>query len=114
MSSEPVSSGDTWELACGESLAAMHPDTFHLPSTREGVGAGDYVKLIFANLDAPGERMWVVVSDELEDGSLVGALDSYPHFTYLDHGDAIRFERRHIVDVIFEHDAAMPTEEAGF
>lgn len=102
---------DGYELeAISQDERADYP--FALPDfpseeEREGLGPGDLVKLIFRHAEpvesedqvTTAERMWVEIG-EVEGERLVGTLDSDPRHTQrLKSGDAVWFERRHVVQI---------------
>ena len=90
-----------WTLADAVQRHAAAPDTFRIP-TREAtvaVQVGDRVKLVVEPDTGLAERVWVVVTTVGEE-SLEGTLASDPaELRGLRAGDAVQFERRHIVAI---------------
>jgi uncharacterized protein YegJ (DUF2314 family) len=79
---------------------AAAPDTFRIPGDEAiaAVQVGDRVKLVVEPETGLAERMWVVVTTVGE--SLEGTLVSDPaELRGLRAGDAVPFERRHIVAI---------------
>jgi hypothetical protein len=77
--------------------------SFGIPSRQDRwtVPVGHFVKLVFKGEGLRGERMWVEVESRNEDGSYSGALRNRPAvISELKHGDSVRFEPRHIADVL--------------
>lgn len=91
-----------WTLLDGEAQNARHPDTFHIPtrSRREGLAAGEIVKLCFVpDDDRAPERMWVIVTG-LEDDGYVGTLDNDPYgIDELSADEVVEFAPRNVIDV---------------
>ncbi|GHD03054.1 immunity protein Imm33 domain-containing protein [Novosphingobium pokkalii] len=99
--------------------AAAAPYTFFLPSAAEiaAVHPNDLVKLLFEYTheteEYAGERMWVKVR-RAEGNQLSGMLDNQPYepTSSLKPGDAISFERHHILAIIWDRpDEAPPSSE---
>ena len=108
---------DGWCLESGEDRHAAAPETFWIPSpeARRALCRGCGVKLIF-HIDTPDgvdvERMWVVVTQRLEDGArFLGVLDSTPCSEQgpgrLEPGFEIPFEPRHVINILDPCDATM-------
>nr|WP_236659707.1 DUF2185 domain-containing protein [Sphingopyxis lutea] len=98
--------------------AAKAPYTFYLPSENEllAVSPGDLVKLIFRSIPDSGEwdaeRMWVIVT-AAEGARLTGTLDNDPlDMPQLKAGDAVTFDRAHIIDIDWSEDRAAPPPTA--
>lgn len=97
-----------FRLGNGEELNRQAPRSFFIPprAEREGLQAGDVVKLLF-EVVAPemeglpaAERMWVRVLERDEDG-YVGALDNDPRvITTIEAGSRIRFHPEHVIMVL--------------
>lgn len=91
----------TWTLADGVAMHAAAPDRFRIPSdeAKAAVQVGDRVKLVVEPDTGLAERVWVRVT-VVGDGELEGSLHSDPaELRSLHAGDAVRFERRHIVAI---------------
>ena len=74
-----------------------HPDSFWCPSNEklDGLEVGMIVKIAHNR-----ERFWVKLTSVTGD-ILSGLVDSYPmHEHPFGYGDVIKFERRHILEVI--------------
>lgn len=113
----PSLAADGWCLGSGEDRHAAAPNTFWIPSLegRRGLWPGCGVKLIF-HIDTPDgadvERMWVVVTQRLDDGSrYLGLLDSTPCSDWgpgrLEPGFEVPFEPMHVIDILDPCDATM-------
>jgi hypothetical protein len=101
---------DGWCLDDGEAYQREAPETFWLPdlASREGLQAGDLVKLIFRiavdNEDEPVsvERMWVLVRGK-EGDRYFGILDNDPFAIEendeLWSGIELPFAARHVIDI---------------
>jgi hypothetical protein len=88
----------TYQLLDGEELNRKHPRTFHIPNTvdKNQVEPGDHVKLGFSCPNYPNnERMWVKVT-----GEGLGYLDNDPAFLPLTWKMKVRFEHKHILDIL--------------
>lgn len=90
-----------YTLADGEEKHKANPDTFEIPShtERSAIMSGDHVKLLFQH-EGKGERCWVNV---MAPG--FGLLANQPVLIPIDLGDPVRFERRHIIDIMRKDDA---------
>jgi uncharacterized protein YegJ (DUF2314 family) len=89
-----------WTLADGVERHLLAPDTFRIPSedARAAVQVGDLVKLVFEPSTGIAERMWVTVTTGGD--QLVGTLNSDPAELHgLRAGDAVPFERRHVIAI---------------
>lgn len=86
-------------LIDGNVRNAQHPSSFFIPDDDEkhSLKVGSFVKLGFETVDRGGERMWVEITDILEDGSMIGTLVNTPIFTNLSWGDKVHFELRHVL-----------------
>ncbi|ALJ14809.1 immunity protein Imm33 domain-containing protein [Sphingopyxis macrogoltabida] len=98
-------------------VAENAPYTFELPSENEllAVAPGDLVKLMFRSIPAGQwevERMWVIVT--AADGAhLAGTLDNHPgDMPQLKAGDRVSFERRHIIDIMWDDNRTVPPPPA--
>lgn len=107
----------TFVLTDAEARAREAPYTFFRPSSAElaAISKGDLVKLIF-ELVPPGktydaERMWVSVTDAGAE-SLSGVLDNDPYEARLAAGDAVTFERRHVISIQWADPANAPPGES--
>lgn len=105
---------DFWELRSAEQNHAVHPDTFWIPSIdeRKNLQVGQAAKLIFdiesedqeGNIHVQGERMWVIVSEIIND-EYIGILASKPTSfdpadeVYLCYGVEIPFKPEHVIDI---------------
>lgn len=107
---EPDPVIDGWFLRDSEATHEEAPDTFWIPSERERLSLkiGDLAKLVFEiwvddpEKSASVERMWVIVSEVLEDG-YIGILDNEPagiekndDFWF---GSEIPFGPKHIIQI---------------
>ena len=106
-----------WHLEDPRPIAEAAPYTFFRPSETEclAVRPGDLVKLIF-NYDVPteewaAERMWVRVAEANRDG-LAGTLENKPFESKapLQHGDLVRFQHHHIIDIMFDKPEDAPPQ----
>ena len=108
---------DGWCLESGEERHAANPDTFWIPDleARRGLYPGCGVKLIF-HIDRPGgvdvERMWVVVTQRLDDGArYLALLDNTPCSECgpgrLEPDFEVPFEPRHVINILDPCDATM-------
>jgi hypothetical protein len=72
--------------------------TFFVPAARarNGLCPGDMAKLIFNG----EERMWVKVTEAEGRGRYVGKLWSRPIRVNLKFGDEIRFQAKHVADIV--------------
>lgn len=105
---------DGWQLRSGEKSHQRSPDTFWVPAAelRGNLRRGQMVKLIFDfeivdTQDGPevrGERMWAMVSEEIE-GRYLGLLVDEPQVIetgediYLCPAAEIAFDAEHVVDI---------------
>lgn len=99
----------TYSLIDAVQRAAEYPDTWEPCDTSE-LSEGQFVKLVFVSpvpLPSPfcpahtidTERMWVLIREIKEDGTLVGVLDNNPAAfpaDVLKLGDTVTFERKNI------------------
>ena len=90
-----------YTLEDGEQRNAAHPRTFYLPSAedRKNIRAGGHAKLMFTGRRGT-ERMWVRVSRQEADGSYTGVLDNNPVLINAKCGDPVRFEAKHVIDIL--------------
>jgi hypothetical protein len=108
---------DGWCLESGEERHAAAPETFWIPSfeARRGLYPGCGVKLIFHIQTPDGadvERMWVVVTQRLDDGErYLGLLDSTPCSDWgpgrLEPDFEVPFEPRHVINILDPCEATM-------
>ena len=92
----------TYTLEDGEALNREHPDRFEIPARheRETLAPGDHAKVVFVH-DGQGERMWVEVSSaDPADDSYEGALANRPTLVPIKLGDVVRFEPRHVIQIV--------------
>ncbi|WP_315095986.1 hypothetical protein [uncultured Cellulomonas sp.] len=90
-----------WTLADWAQRHADAPETYRVPTAEvlATVQVGDRVKLVVVPRDGLEERLWVRVT-EVGPDELAGNLASDPaELRGLRAGDAVRFERRHVVAV---------------
>jgi len=90
-----------WHLSSGVQWNRDHPTTFLIPSAeeKEGIVAGNYVKLMFNMRDGWGERMWVKVTD-VRKRRLTGELSNQPiGIPRLEAGRRVRFTLDHVIDI---------------
>lgn len=73
---------------------------------RENLAVGQYVKLVFRfaaedsdRQDNECERMWVVVTDQDDDGHYHGTLDNDPHHDAIECGDSLVFHPLHVAEI---------------
>jgi len=97
--------------------AKASPYTFFLPAPVEidALRPGDLAKLVIVSvprsLNWSGERMWVRVSEITPQG-MKGTLENDPcDFPQLPRGSEVRFERHHIIDLLYEDPARAPDIE---
>ncbi|WP_409483439.1 DUF2185 domain-containing protein [Arsenicicoccus dermatophilus] len=96
-----------YRLVDAEALAEAEPESLSIPArdVREGLWAGDLVKLGFDLVDPPecgpfGERMWVQVTSADAEGRYVGQLDNTPSaLGSLRRGDPVAFGPEHVMAV---------------
>jgi hypothetical protein len=104
----------SYVLEDGEVAHLASPATFEIPPlmTRHDLKPGQFVKLMFTIKTATitqTERMWVVVSRR-EGDHYVGVLDNDPvTTTALRHGMDVRFEPRHVVQILVRK-SALPND----
>ena len=105
---------DYWALESAEARHAANPDSFWIPdlAERETLSRGTAAKLLFViEVEAEGgkietgvERMWVVVSEVLENG-YIGRLTNTPASfapedgAYLREGCEVPFRAEHVIDI---------------
>jgi hypothetical protein len=90
-----------WVLADGVERHAQSPSTFRIPdeAAKAAVGVGDRVKVMVVPSEGLAERLWVVVGS-LDGEVLHGTFVSdATELRGLHAGDAVTFERRHIVAI---------------
>lgn len=89
-------SGRNYTLVSAEARHSANPDTFKIPprAEREKLVVGDYVKLIFSDM----ERMWVHVMEKKPLGLYAGKLISRPVMMrgILKSGDEMLFGPEHV------------------
>ncbi|MEH6789006.1 hypothetical protein [Parasphingorhabdus sp.] len=107
---EPDPLIDGWFLRDSEATHAEAPDTFSIPSEqeRQSLAVGDFAKLVFEiwvddpEESASVERMWVIVSEVLEN-SYIGILDNEPDGIEKNDdfwcGSEIPFGAKHIIQI---------------
>ncbi|MBO9428114.1 hypothetical protein [Sulfitobacter sp. R18_1] len=93
-------------LIDGQARAALHPETFEIPSLREisEIKAGDHVKIGLLHDDDSGERFWVKISrtpgtgdDTVFEAVIDQDLASFPEYP---DQSSIRFRCRHILGIM--------------
>ena len=105
---------DFWELRSAEASHKANPDTFEIPSQSDlaSLKRGQAARLILdiesadenGDTQIQGERMWVIVSECLED-AYIGILDNQPasiepaEDVYLCFGAEIPFTKAHVIDI---------------
>jgi hypothetical protein len=110
----PTRARDFWQVASGEARHRATPETFWIPSLtqREGLRRGQAAKLLFeiegqdekGEQDVWTERMWVLVTERLQDGYL-GILTNQPagieptDAFYLQERSEIPFRAEHVIDI---------------
>jgi hypothetical protein len=107
---------DVYELEDPRQIAAEAPYTYFLPSVAklQALRTGDIVKIVIRAVPPSekhdAERMCVIVKS-LHPDFLEGVLDNHPFdIPRLSAGDVIRFQRHHIIDIIFREPAPiLPT-----
>jgi hypothetical protein len=103
-------SRDGWTLDDGEEVHRESPTTFYLPPAeiRESLQPGQLVKLIFRislvdedqSESVQVERMWVIVENNLLDGTYSGILDNDPYCTRdIQAGMKVIFNPKHVIQV---------------
>ncbi len=113
---------DGWSLESGEERHAAAPATFWIPSleARRGLWPGCLVKLIFRIGTSEGvevERMWVVVTQRIDDGArYLGVLDNTPLCEWakgrLEPDFELPFEPCHVIDIAEPSEATMALAQA--
>lgn len=95
-----------YALSDAAQLAAENPSTFTRPPSDAlaRIQTGDLVKLCFTPAPEPkgpekSERMWCMVESRKGD-HCIGKLANHPVFVPAKWGDAVRFELRHVYDLI--------------
>lgn len=90
-------------LESGLERYQAHPVSFWVPDDEEkaAIRPGDLVKLMWAVDRLPGERMWVKVAERKGD-RLVGTLENWPVFVYMNPGEKVAFHIDDIIDCEFE------------
>lgn len=94
-----------WHRASLQSGLDSHrrcPETFLIPGTdqKDALAPGDLVKLMWSVRRYPGERMWVRITERRGD-RLVGTLECWPVFVFMDPGTKVRFKIDDIIDCRF-------------
>lgn len=90
-------------LANVEDRAAQSDGRFAVPAQgeREALRVGDFVKVIFEEEGRTGERMWLLVEAQLENGRYLGSLGNTPIvFTELKMGDMIEFGIENVCSIL--------------
>ena len=115
---EPDPFIDGWFLRDSEVTHEEAPDTFWIPSERErqSLQVGDFAKLVFEiwvddpEESASVERMWVIVSEILNDG-YIGILDNEPFGIDKNDdfwcGSEIPFGPKHIIQIEKAHEKSI-------
>ncbi len=106
---------DYWELESGESRQAANRESFELPARadREHLRVGQHAKLLFrlegyeedGAVGVQVERMWVLVTEVLLDGTYIGILENEPasyepspdHYLVL--GAEVPFHPEHVIEI---------------
>ncbi len=104
---------DRWHLESGVERNRAYPDTFEIPSDEDKqlIQPGDLVKLLFELRDGWGERMWVEVT-EVRKRRIVGRLWNTPAgIPRLWPNDKIKFNRDHVIGIVWEEDREQPEPE---
>src|SRR5437868_3323558 len=91
-----------WRLEDVVERQRRSPRHYPIPPSaeREGLQAGDLVKLVFLDGD-DAERMWVEI-DSVDGDQLVGTLANQPNVIDLQAGAEVRFQPRHVAAIVFE------------
>lgn len=99
------------KLESGLERHLEYPDSFEIPGTEEKaeVRPGDHVKLMWSVERLGGERMWVKVTKRKGD-QLVGTLDNWPLYAYMNPDEKVTF---HIDDIIDWMPAGQQAEVAA-
>lgn len=81
------------------------PNSFEIPSEEDKklMVPGDRAKLMWAVKRFPGERMWVTIT-ERDGDRLVGTLDNWAIYAFLNPDEPVNFHIDDIIDCIFESD----------
>jgi hypothetical protein len=90
-----------WTLADAVERHRLAPETFRIPDEHAtaSLQVGDRVKVVVEPEKGLPERMWVVVT-AVSDSELVGTFHSDAvEMIGLHAGDAVQFERRHVVAI---------------
>lgn len=97
-----------YTLGDAEERAKKNPTLFRIPSRqrRWTVAVGHCAKLMFevpagkTSNGFGGERLWVEVTSQAEDGTYTGRVRNKPMvITSVAFDDEVRFEPRHVIDV---------------
>lgn len=100
-----------YTLTDGEEMHKRYPNTFEMPNEleRNSLKPEALVKLQFNPTPTPkggphsrNERMWVLVSYQLDDGTYIGSLNNIPMsglIGILSLGDIILFESKHVIQL---------------
>jgi hypothetical protein len=106
------------KLINGDTMHAMHPETFAMPSAAERrmIQAGDVVKIGMVwdiKGGTSGERFWVRV--KARDGEwFEGLVNNHllnPEHTGCNYGDIVQFHAAHIIDI--DHSAEDGSASSG-
>jgi len=91
------------KLQSGLERHLAHPVSFEVPDDEDkaDIRPGDLVKLMWSVARFPGERMWVKVT-ERKGNRLVGTLENWPMFVYMDPGEEVSFHIDDIIDCRFD------------
>lgn len=97
-----------YTLTNATETALLHPDTFQIPPewAKVGLDVGECVKLgfNFREEEAPGERMWVKIT-EANYPKFAGTLENTPLFGWeLEYGDTVHFTSDNIMDIELIHE----------
>lgn len=106
-----------WHRCTVESGLERHresPDTFEIPEDelKSCIRPGDKVKLMWSVARSPGERMWVTVTHRKGD-QLVGTLENWAVFAFLNPGEKVKFHIDDIIDCDFDMDEIEDAELAA-
>lgn len=109
----PTLTTDYWELRSGEKSHVANLEEFRIPPlmARQQLVRGQAAKLIFdietdneGRIELGGERMWVIVSEKIDD-IYIGILDNQPACLepddsfYLGFGVEVPFKAEHVIDI---------------
>ncbi len=102
------------KLESGLECNRRYPESFGIPSGEEKAElcTGDLVKLMWSVKRSPGERMWVRITHRDGD-QLVGTLDSWPIFVFMDPGDIVKFHVDDIIDCQYAEDEDGAVEQVA-